>query len=56
MPKISVILPVYNAEQYLDVCLNSIVSQSFSDWECICVNDGSTDGSLDMLNGFVLKV
>ena len=55
MPKISVILPVYNAEQYLDVCLNSIVSQSFSDWECICVNDGSTDGSLDMLNGFAAK-
>ncbi|MBR1668764.1 MAG: glycosyltransferase [Bacteroidaceae bacterium] len=53
MPKISVILPVYNAEQYLDVCLNSIVSQSFSDWECICVNDGSTDGSAAILQQYV---
>lgn len=45
MPKISIILPVYNVERYLEACLNSIVAQSFTDWECICVDDGSTDGS-----------
>ena len=43
MPQITVIIPVYNAEQYLEECLESIVSQSFCDWVCICVNDGSTD-------------
>lgn len=55
MPQISVILPVYNAERYLDVCLKSIVSQSFSDWECICVNDGSTDISDDILKQYKEK-
>jgi len=52
MPKISIILPVYNVERYLEVCLNSIVAQSFTDWECICVNDGSTDGSEKILQAY----
>ena len=47
--KVSIILPVYNVEPYLEICLQSIVSQSFRNWECICVNDGSTDGSLAIL-------
>lgn len=44
-PKISVIIPVYNVENYLRACLDSILQQSFQDWECILVNDGSKDNS-----------
>ena len=43
--KFSVLIPVYNTEQYLDECINSILSQSFKDFEIIIVNDGSTDNS-----------
>lgn len=45
MPKISVIVPVYQVEQYLDRCIDSIRQQTFRDFECILVDDGSTDGS-----------
>ena len=44
-PKASVILPFFNAERYLRMALGSVASQSFRDFECICVDDGSTDGS-----------
>lgn len=44
-PEISIIVPVYNAENYLRPCLDSIAAQSFSDWECVLVDDGSCDGS-----------
>lgn len=44
-PKISIIVPIYNIEQYLPECLDSIKSQTFNDWECILVDDGSTDSS-----------
>lgn len=47
--KVSVILPIYNAEPYLDQCLDSIQSQSHKNLEIICVNDGSTDGSLAII-------
>lgn len=47
-PEISVIVPVYNAEQYLEGCMRSIFSQTFQDFEVILVNDGSTDGSAEM--------
>ena len=43
MPKISVIVPVYNTEKYIEKCLDSIVNQTFQDIEIIVVNDGSTD-------------
>ena len=46
MPKLSIIIPVYNIEKYISNCLNSILSQSFQYFEVICVNDGSTDNSL----------
>lgn len=45
-PKISVIVPVYNSEQYLNKCLDSIINQSYNNLEIIIVNDGSTDSSL----------
>lgn len=51
----SVIIPVYNVESYLETCLKSVINQSFSDWEAICVNDGSTDGSADILNEYAAR-
>lgn len=44
-PSISIIVPVYNMEKYLRECLNSIKGQTFTDWECIIIDDGSTDNS-----------
>ena len=55
MSEISVIVPVYNVESYLGECLDSICNQTFKDIEIICVNDGSTDRSLDILNEYVKK-
>ena len=54
-PQISVIVPVYNVEKYLSRCLNSILAQTISDFELICVNDGSTDGSFKILEDFAAK-
>lgn len=45
MPIVSIIVPCYNQEKYLDACLASIMSQSFAEWECILIDDGSTDES-----------
>ena len=45
MPRLSVVVPVYNVEKYLNQCIDSILGQSFSDFELIIVNDGSTDDS-----------
>lgn len=55
MAKISVIIPVYNVEEYLERCLNSVVNQTFKDLEIICVNDGSTDSSGEILQKFARK-
>ena len=52
MPQVSVIIPVYNVEAYVEQCLQSMLDQSFSDWEAIVVNDGSTDRSADILERF----
>ena len=52
MCKISVILPVYNVEKYLRECLDSIINQTLADLEIICINDGSTDSSLDILREY----
>ena len=48
MPKLSIVVPVYNVEKYLDRCVSSIRNQIFSDWEMILVDDGSTDHCSDM--------
>lgn len=50
MPKVSVIVPVYNVERYLPLCLDSIRAQTFEDFEVVCVNDGSPDRSRDILS------
>lgn len=55
MPKISVILPVYNVAPFLRECLDSVLGQTFQDTEIICVNDGSTDGSLQILKEYAAK-
>lgn len=50
--KVSVIIPVYNVERYLVECLNSLIKQTLKDIEIICVDDGSTDNSLNILNEY----
>jgi len=55
MLKVSVIIPVYNAEAYLRQCLDSVVNQTLCEIEIICVNDGSTDDSAAILNEYVSK-
>ena len=52
MVKVSVIIPVYNVEKYLGECLESIIDQSLEDIEIVCVNDGSTDNSLSILESY----
>ncbi len=54
-PKISVIIPVYNFEKYLESCLDSVINQSFKNIEIICVNDCSTDNSLSILKRYADK-
>ena len=55
LPKVSVIIPVYNVELYLCQCLNSVLNQTLKEIEIICVDDGSTDKSLDILNDYAAK-
>lgn len=53
--RVSVVLPVYNCEKYLRQCLDSLFAQTLQDIEIICVNDGSTDGSFDILKEYAAK-
>lgn len=53
MAVISILVPIYNVEQYLIQCLQSIQNQTFVDFEVICINDGSTDNSLEIIEKFV---
>lgn len=55
MPKLSVIIPIYNVEDYLVKCLDSVLAQSFKDYECILVNDGSKDNSAKIAQNYVSK-
>ncbi|MFI3211558.1 MAG: glycosyltransferase, partial [Peptostreptococcaceae bacterium] len=52
IPKISIIIPIYNIGEYLDECLESVLSQTLKDIEIICIDDGSTDNSFSLLNKF----
>ena len=52
MIKVSVVVPIYNAEKYLKQCLDSIVNQTLKEIEIICVDDGSTDKSLEILKRY----
>ncbi|MFI3330568.1 MAG: glycosyltransferase [Rikenellaceae bacterium] len=54
-PKISIIIPVYNGEKFLSTCLDSLLAQSLKDIEIICVNDGSKDNSLKVLQEYERK-
>lgn len=49
---VSIIIPVYNTEQYIQDCLTSIIAQDYTDWECILVDDGSTDNSGEICDEF----
>ena len=51
-PQISIVVPVYNVERYLRQCLDSIIAQTFTDWECILVDDGSLDNSGKICNEY----
>lgn len=53
--KISVIVPIYNTSLYLSECLNSLINQTYKNLEIICINDGSTDNSLEILNEYQKK-
>lgn len=55
MPKISIIVPVYNCEKYISNCINSILEQSFKDFELILVDDGSSDRSFEICESFAKK-
>ena len=54
-PYFSMIIPVYNVEQFLEKCLNSVLEQTYKSWEVICVDDGSTDGSAGILKEFSFR-
>lgn len=56
MPKVSVIIPVYNVEKYLKRCLDSVLNQTLRDIEIICINDGSTDNSVQILEEYGAKI
>lgn len=54
-PKISVLVPCYNVEKYLNQCIDSILAQTFTDMEIICLNDGSTDRTPEILNDYAAR-
>ena len=54
-PKVSIVIPVYNVENYIQKCLESVINQTFKDIEIVCVNDGSTDTSLNILMSYAEK-
>lgn len=53
MPKVSIIVPVYNVQNYIDKCLKSLVNQTLENIEIIIVNDGSTDNSEKIINSYI---
>lgn len=55
MPELSIVIPVYNAAPWLSRCLDSVRGQTFSDWEALVVDDGSTDGSADICREYASR-
>lgn len=55
MPVLSIIVPVYNVENYIRRCLDSILVQTFTDWECILIDDGSTDKSGEICDWYAVR-
>ena len=55
MPKISIIIPMYNVEKYLRRCLDSVLNQTFTDWTAICVDDGSPDKSGEIAEEYAAR-
>ena len=55
MCKVSIVVPIYNSEKELPRCIDSILNQTFSDFELILINDGSKDGSLNILKEYEQK-
>lgn len=53
-PKVSIVIPVYNMDKYLTECMDSVVNQTMTEIEIICINDGSTDGSLNVLKEYAV--
>lgn len=52
-PLVSVLIPIYNAEKYLKICFDSLLNQTYHNWEAICVNDGSKDGSVNIIKSYL---
>lgn len=55
MPKVTIVIPLYNTEAFIADALESVLAQTFTDWECIVVNDGSTDRSAEIVEEYVKK-
>ena len=56
MPKFSIIIPVYNVEDYIGKCLDSVFNQTFNDYEVIVVNDGTKDNSMEIVKEYDVKI
>lgn len=56
MPKFSIIIPVYNVEKYIERCVESVINQTFKDYELIVVDDGSTDKSIELIEKYNPKI
>ena len=56
MPKVSLIIPVYNVENYIEKCLDSVINQTLKDIEIIIVNDGSKDTSKEKIEKYLKKI
>lgn len=55
MPSLSIVMPAYNAEKYIGQAFDSLIAQTYTDWECVVVNDGSTDRTLSIIECYAQK-